>query len=267
MTRGEAMAGRRTTWARRAAGLGRAGLAAALAFGLAGPTLALDNAAVARRALDQNILPGFDALAARTAALAETTKAYCAGQPGDVMAAYNAAFDAWMAVAQLRFGPLEEGETAFAIAFWPDTRGTTPKALAALEASQDPSVDDPAAFAQQSVAARGLFALDALLAEGPPAPGTYACRLTEAVTADLAQTAARASDRWRDPFAGYLATAGAPGNPLYLSADEGSRALFTALTGGLEMTADLRLGRPLGTFAQPQPRRAEAWRTGRPIAT
>lgn len=245
-------------WARRAA------LGAALAFGLAAPALALDNAAVARRALDQHILPGFDALAARTAALAEVTEAHCAGRPGDVTAAYNAAFDAWMGVAHLRFGPLEEGETGFAIAFWPDVRGATPKALAALAAAQDPAVDDPQTFAQQSVAARGLFALDALLAEGPPAPGTYACRLTQAVAADLARTAARARDRWRDPFAGYLATAGAAGNPLYLAQDEGSRALFTALAGGLEMTADHRLGRPLGAFEQPQPRRAEAWRTGRP---
>ncbi|MEO1689584.1 MAG: imelysin family protein, partial [Pseudomonadota bacterium] len=33
---------------------------------------------------------------------------------------------------------------------------------------------------------------------------------------------------------------------------------------GLEAVIDLRLGRPLGTFDRPRPRRAEAWRSGRP---
>lgn len=72
-----------------------------------------------------------------------------------------------MGVSHLRFGPLEEGETGFAIAFWPDARNTTPRTLAALQAKQDPVVDDPAAFAHVSIAGRGLFALDALLAEAP----------------------------------------------------------------------------------------------------
>ncbi|MBP7001306.1 MAG: imelysin family protein [Amaricoccus sp.] len=243
----------------------RAFAAVAAALGLlAGPAGALDHAAVAKRALEGHILPRFDTLAADTAALATAAQGHCAGGPEDLMAAYNAAFDAWMGVAHLRFGPLEEGDTGFAIAFWPDERSATPRALAKLEADQDPVVDDPARFAQLSVAARGLFALDALLAEGPPAAGSYECRLVTAVAVDLAATAAKARDRWRDPFAGYLATAGAPGNPLYLTPEEGSRAIFTALAGGLEVTADHRLGRPLGTFEKPQPRRAEAWRTGRP---
>ena len=49
------------------------------------------------------------------------------------------------------------------IAFWPDTKGSTPRTLAAMIAGEDPVVDDPAAFAGVSVAARGLFALDWLL--------------------------------------------------------------------------------------------------------
>ncbi len=237
----------------------RAAAVAVAALGLLGaPAAAIDHAAVAARALEGHILPRFDALAAGTAALAEAAGGHCAGGPEDVMAAYNTAFDAWMGVAHLRFGPLEEGDTGFSIAFWPDERGATPRALARLEADEDPVVDDPAGFAQLSVAVRGLFALDALLAEGPPAPATYECRLVEAVAVDLAATAERARDRWRDPFAGYLATAGAADNPLYLTPEEGSRALFTALTSGLEVTADHRLGRPLGTFEKPQPRRAEA---------
>lgn len=233
-------------------------LIAALAL-LAAPAWAVDHAALAERALDRHILPRFDALAAETAALAAATKGVCPGP--EATAAYGRAFDAWSAVSHLRFGPLEEGETGFAIAYWPDPRGATPKALAALEAAEDPVVDDPAAFAQWSVAARGLFALDALLG-AQPVEG-YDCRLVAAVARDLAATAAGAAARWRDPYAGYLRSAGAAGNPLFLTPDEATRALYGAMLTGLEFTADLRFGRPLGAFNAPQPRRAEAWRTGR----
>lgn len=236
-------------------------LIAALAL-LAAPAWAVDHAALADRALERHILPRFDALAAETAALAAATGGVCPGP--DAVAAYNRAFDAWIGVSHIRFGPLEEGETGFAIAFWPDPRGATPKALAGWIAAEDPVVDDPAAFAQQSVAGRGLFALDALLGpDAAPVEG-YDCKLVAAIARDLAATAARAAERWRDPYAGYLRTAGAPDNPLYLGADEGTRALYGAMLSGLEFTADLRFGRPLGTFNAPQPRRAEAWRTGRP---
>lgn len=229
---------------------------------LAAPAGAVDHAALAGRALDAHILPGFAALEAETAALAAATDGVCPGP--EAMAAYGRAFDAWIAVSHLRFGPLEEGETGFAIAYWPDPRGATPKALAAMEAAEDPVVDDPAAFAQASVAARGLFALDALLGpEAQPVEG-YDCKLVAAIARDLAATTAGAAARWRDPYAGYLRTAGDAGNPLYLSPDEATRALYGAMLTGLEFTADLRFGRPLGTFNAPQPRRAEAWRTGRP---
>ena len=60
-------------------------------------------------------------------------------------------------------------------------------------------------------------------------------------------------------------TAGAPDNPVYFTPDEATKALYSALTEGLQMDIDLRLGRPLGTWDKPQPRRAEAWRSGRPL--
>lgn len=229
-----------------------------------------DHAAIADRALNAAILPGFDRLAGETAALVEATHAACAASgPIDtapVVSAYDAAFDAWVAVDFLRFGATEENNAAFAIAFWPDTRGATPRALSELIAAEDPVVDDPDAFATVSVAARGLFALDQLLV-GPDAEaiaaGTYRCRLVQAIAADLAATAQAILARWRDPWAEILTTAGTDANPRYLAPDESTRDLYSALTSGLQATIDLRLGRPLGTFERPQPRRAEAWRSGR----
>jgi uncharacterized protein len=249
----------------------RAALAALLL--LAAPAAAeSDHAAIARRALDASILPGFERLAHATGVLAAEADAACSGagpiETGPLVEAYNGAFDAWIAVEHLRFGPAQEDNAGFALAFWPDTKGSTPRTLEAMVAGEDPVVDDPAAFAGVSVAARGFFALDYLLFDPAAAPieaGSYRCRLLVAITGDAGATAARMLARWRDPWGGILTTAGAPENPVYLAPDESTRALYAALTEALRADADLRLGRPLGTFDAPQPRRAEAWRSGRSL--
>ena len=48
--------------------------------------------------------------------------------------------------------------------------------------------------------------------------------------------------------------------------EEALQALYQSLLTGLQFNADTRLGRPLGTFDRPRPRRAEAWRSGRSLA-
>ena len=199
----------------------RAALAALLLLGA--PALAeTDHAAIARRALEESILPGFERLAHTTGTLAAEADAACSGagpiEAGPVEDAYNRAFDAWIAVEHLRFGPAQEDNAGFALAFWPDTKGSTPRTLEAMVAGEDPVVDDPAAFAAVSVAARGFFALDYLLFDPAAAPieaGSYRCRLLMAITRDAAATAARMLARWRDPWAGILTSAGAAENPVY----------------------------------------------------
>ena len=197
----------------------RAALAALLL--LAAPALAeTDHAAIARRALEQSILPGFERLAHTTGVLAAEADAACSGagpiETGPLVEAYNGAFDAWIAVEHLRFGPAQEDNAGFALAFWPDTKGSTPRTLEAMVAGEDPVVDDPAAFAGVSVAARGFFALDYLLFDPAAAPieaGSYRCRLLMAITRDAAATAARMLARWRDPWAGILTTRRGAGEP------------------------------------------------------
>jgi predicted lipoprotein len=242
-----------------------------LLLALAAPAAAqVDHAALAERALNGHILPGFERLGAAIEALDDAAEAACAAQATmqAVEAAYADAFDAWARIQHIRFGPAEEDNNGFAIEFWPDTKGSTPRTLAALVANEDPVVDDPAAFAQVSVAARGLMALDQLLFDpeaAPIEPGSYRCRLLTAITGDLVATTTRMVERWRDPWGGMLTSAGAPDNPVYLAPEESTRALYSALADGLRADIDLRLGRPLGTFERPQPRRAEAWRSGRSL--
>ncbi|MDO9639925.1 MAG: imelysin family protein [Pseudotabrizicola sp.] len=211
-----------------------------------------------------HILPGFARFAQAAGALDSAAQSDCS--PGHVEPAFQATFDAWMAVADLRIGPSEMG--ALSLAFWPDDRGVTPRALNGLIAGADPVGRDALAFAEVSIAARGFFALEMLLhdpAFSDYGPAEYTCTLVRTVTADLARQAKALDAGWAQDFAPVLITAGAAGNATYLSPDEAVRALYTQLLTSLEVTANARLGRPLGTFERPRPRQAEAWRSGRSL--
>ena len=234
-------------------------LALACALGLATPVLAdVDTA------LKAHILPGFARFADATEALAQMAAADC--RPEALAPAYNASFDAWMAVGDLRIGPSETG--ALSVAFWPDGRGSTTRALAQMIAEKDPVAFDPDAYAEVSIAARGVFALDMLLFDPDFASyGTdsYSCALAATIAADLAHQAQALEAAWSGPFADTLRTAGAAGNATYLAPDEALRAIYTQILTSLDFTADTRLGQPMGTFEQPRPARAEARRSARSL--
>ncbi|WP_235856018.1 imelysin family protein [Mesobaculum littorinae] len=233
---------------------------ALIAAGLAAPA-----SAGVEEAVTQHILPRQDAFAQATATLDTAAQGDCTA--AKLEAPYQEAFDAWARVGHIRLGPIEEDGRALAIAFWPDTRGMVAGTLRDLLADQPPEVADPAEFAEFSVAARGLFALERLIYDPDfrdYGADDYACTLARAVTADLARMAAEIDAEWPD-YATTLTTAGEAGNSRYLSRDEAAQALFTVLLTGLEFDADQRIGRPLGSFERPRPARAEAWRAGRSL--
>lgn len=230
--------------------------AAALSLLLATPALA-----DVEGALSGHILPAFATLDQAAADLDRTAAADC--RPAAVQPAFHATFDAWIPLSALRLGPSESG--ALTMAFWPDDRGHGQRALTRMIAQQDPMIADATAYAEVSVAARGLFALELLLddpAFNAYAPGDYTCRLVQRVAADLAAQATALHHDWQD-FAPVIRSAGAPGNATFLDQDEAFRAIYTQILSGLEFTVTARLGRPLGTFDRPAPRLAEARRSGR----
>ncbi len=212
--------------------------------------------------VDGRILPSMSELAATGAALEAAAQANCNAEDRALLAAYHTAFDAWVRVSHLRFGPTETDNRAFALAFWPDTRGKTPKALAGMIAKEDPAVMDPEDFAEVSIAAQGYYAMEFLLYDGGfAAQGSpdYRCALIRAQAQGIAANTAAIRTDWTDAFAEEMRS---PGNR-YRDAAEVKQELFKALLTGLEVTADMRLGRPLGTFERPRPNRAEARRSGR----
>ncbi|MEM6941601.1 MAG: imelysin family protein [Pseudomonadota bacterium] len=225
--------------------------------------LALSSPAFAdvSAAIDRHILPRHAALATATQALAAAAAADCT--PAAVRPAYQAAYDAWISVGHIQFGPIEDQGLSLAMAFWPDPKDSTGKALARLTTSADAIVDDPAAWGEVSAAAQGFTALERMLYDPQP-EAVYACRLTRAIAAGLAQKSDALATAWPD-FATLMRSAGEAGNGRFQSTAEAQRALYTALSTGLEFLHDERLGRPLGTFDRPRPRRAEARRSARAL--
>ncbi|KAF0115140.1 MAG: hypothetical protein FD150_1201 [Rhodobacteraceae bacterium] len=211
-----------------------------------------DTAAV----VQDHIRPGFSAFAEAATTLAAIDSC----DLETLRPAFNAAYDAWMQVAHLNLGPTEDNGRGLAILFWPDPKGSGWKAQRALLDGPAPS---PEQMAQQSVAARGLPALERLLYP-TEALLTDRCPLIHATADDLAATATTLSSAW-GPFGDLMLTAGQPDNSRFLKPEEATQTLFTQLATGLEMLADRRIGRPLGTFEKPRPDLAEARASARSL--
>ncbi|MCU0901091.1 MAG: imelysin family protein [Cypionkella sp.] len=227
----------------------------ALGFALLFASPALGDTA---EVVKDHIRAGFQTFADQTRALSEVDSC----DEALLRPAFQDSFDAWMAVAHLHLGPAEQGGRALAIFFWPDPKGQGWKAQQKLLAA-DPARLDPTFIAAQSVAARGLAGLERLLYPAPPL-AQDPCPLIHATADDLARTAQELAAEW-GPFGALMLTPGAPGNTRFLDDSEVRQALLTQLATGIEVNADSRLGRPLGTFEKPRPDLAEARASGRSL--
>ncbi len=212
--------------------------------------------------VNEHILPGYERLATSSAVLSKAVETSCPDELDAVKVAYNEAFDAWMGVSHLRFGPSEENNRAFALAFWPDTRGFTPKTLASLLSDNDPAIHDAEKFKTVSIAARGFYPMEFLLydTQFTEQPAPQRCDLMAVMAKDIAGNSAAILRDWQ---AGYGEMMIKADNDIYRAPEEAVRQLYTALTTGLQFTAQTRLGRPMGSFEKPRPNRAEARRSKR----
>jgi predicted lipoprotein len=240
-------------------------LARATAFGLLitfahAPQLAAADPVV-DAVVDTVALPGFTVFAAATAELALTADEDCRANSPQLRDAWHLAMDAWFGVQDMRLGPLEDDGWRQIIAYRPDSAsaGGRPRALARLLATGAPALSEQA-FADQSIALRGLYALEAILFDptlAPYAQGDVACLYVQRVTHDLAQSAEVVRADWHDRFADILRTAGDPENPRFLAPSEARQALMTALLSSIEFDENNRIGLPLGSIERPRPMRAE----------
>ncbi|GAA6180839.1 imelysin family protein [Shimia sp. NS0008-38b] len=226
----------------------------------------VDQHALVQAAVKEHIVPGFERLATATETLHMAAQADCLSTSVTLRAAYHDAFDAWMGVSHLRFGPSEVDDRGFALAFWPDTKGFTPKALSRLIAAEDPVINTAEDFAHVSVAGRGFFGLEYLLFDdrirqmGTP---VYQCALVQRVAADIALQANAILIDWQSGYGDTMSFPSEDGP--FQTSKEALQTIFKTLDAGLQFDVDVRLGRPLGTFDKPRPTRAEARRSERSL--
>ena len=216
--------------------------------------------AINARILKDHILPGYAELELQTHRLSSAAAEDCTPTSPMLRAAFHDGFDSWLKVSHLRFGPSEVDNRAFALSFWPDPRSKRRKALNQLISNQDAIVEDAEAFKTVSIAGRGFYALEFLLFGEPTiedARKAYHCSLVQAVARDIAMTASDLNSDWQTRFAAQLLEPGKQASR-YKSYLEVRQELFKALSTGLQFASEARLGRPLGTFDRPRPKRAEA---------
>lgn len=214
--------------------------------------------------VDVHILPRFEALSGASEALSNAAMQNCEPASDTLRDAYNTAFDSWVSASHLRFGPTEVDDRAFALAFWPDSRGATPRTLASLISDEDPIAASPDAYTDVSIAARGFYALEFLLYDETlmqAGNADYHCNLVQAISADIAATTAAIYNDWQNRYVDVILSPGS--DAPYRNEEEVLQEMLRALSTGLQFTHDSRLGRPLGTFDRPRPTRAEAWRSER----
>lgn len=219
----------------------------------------VDHDAIRARALAL-LEQEFAAFRDAAARLSAAATAHCdAGAPRkDVEAAFRAAYLAWAPLDSYQFGPVEARAAALTVNFWPDKKNFVGRAMKALLAEPPARQRDPAAIAQHSVAAQGLPAVERLLYDDLPT-----CPAAIGVSAYLAGFAAQLHEDWFAPGGwAAIARAAGPDNPVYLSAAEFTRTLYTAVDFGLTRIAVSRIGHPLGDRPGGLPNRAEAWRSG-----
>ena len=147
------------------------------------PTITFANPQVDAAVAD-HILPRFATLTQMTSDLVD---AGC-----DAQAAWSDAADAWIAVSHLRFGPTEVDNRAFALAFWPDPRGTTPKTLHAWLVDENLDVSDA------SIAGRGLYAMEFLAFDEAFWEYEGTCDLISALAEDIHTNATAIQTDWQD---------------------------------------------------------------------
>lgn len=235
--------------------------------------------ALNRKAVEQHILPRYDALVMATADLEAAAKAFCVAPSTANLPALQAAFgraqDAWQDIQHVRFGPIDWFFRSQRFAFWPDPRNTIGRQMNETLARHAAGAVNVDALAKGSVATQGLPALERLIFGEDAAKLTagtessYRCRYVQGIATNLAQIAHETRDAWREggdkAFAAALIDTGKPDAP-YRDEQEASLELFKSLYTAVELAADHKLARPLGaSIGDARPRLAESSRSERSL--
>lgn len=213
-------------------------------------TTAVDRSEVVAAAVDDVIVPGYEALAARTAELVTATETLC-GAPDeqkftDARDAWSAAQSAWARTAAYRFGPIKDLRLLARIAYAVDTDKV---ARFAAESTESLTADE---LHGKGADLRGLNAVQYLLftpttvAELSPRACSYAAAAAtlSAAAADEVRVAwvdgvdgeAPAADQMKEPG----------GDGMWSDSTEALEDLLNGSLGALTTVVDMQLGPVIG---------------------
>ncbi|MEL6573748.1 MAG: imelysin family protein [Pseudomonadota bacterium] len=213
---------------------------------------------------DMFILPGYQAFAATAVAMEETTTSYCDGTENfeAVETAFADVFLAWQYISIIQIGPINDAEGPMRVQLWPDPKGFARRAIRSAVSAADPALLEDGALEGHSVALVNLTALEELI-YGDFAPGTYACDLAVALSANQATLAEGLVADWTtSDFRAAFDTA-AEGNATYPTIDALIRELLAGTVVYTDRLRKFKLQRGLGlTAGESRPERTEARKSG-----
>lgn len=232
-----------------------------------------DHAALAQRALDHHIRPGYARfeIAARRLVMALSSECVAGprGQLNDSSSAFFDLVSAWGRIEHIQFGPITESRRLERVLFWPDRRAIGLRQIQKIVATRDETVFDSAQLASKSVAIQGLGALeylifDVLVRDG--ADFVFACRYALAVARNISMIAQEVMRGWSEEsaFSRSWLEAGKP-ESAFMSTAETTALLAKAYSQGLERVRDERVAGPLGYGKTRRPTPVLFEGSGRPM--
>jgi len=228
-----------------------------------------DPQAIALRVTNQTILPAYEALEGATATQVAYWQQAQANQCEDTAAlgvAYQIVADKWAAAAHWNFGPITGLLRRDRFYHWPERRNAVAKSMQKAFAERDVSKLHKNEFTKSSVGLQGLPALERLLYDKIDIRGdAYGCALGLAIATNLDVIVAGTISDWRNDV--LPAIAAGTEHPVYFdNAQDVVNRLFTDYLTAFTIIKDQKLIGPMGrNAAAANPKRAEAWRSGRPL--
>lgn len=236
-------------------------LAIVMLAAVASPVAAFDDAALAHRAYEKIILPGYFTFDTAAHRLVEKADELCTRPSQAALAetreAARATLLAWGRIEPIRFGPIAQKQRMERLLFYPDPHGFVGKQTAKLLAKHDEADIAPDKLAGASVAVQGFGALDVALfgqaadqlATSAP-DAAFRCHYVRAIAAGIAQIASEALSEWKGEHGEAWLHPG-PENKSYLSARETTQALFRAYVTQLDAIRLQRLATVAGGETKP----------------
>ncbi len=225
-------------------------------------------------AVQQHIIPNYQALAEQSSLLVTRVTAFCEDRSEQRLSAAKSQFkqtqQAWQNIQHIQFGPVTMLMRNFSLQYWPDKKNLGGRQLNALlkqaSAGDAPQYNNEF-FNRASVAVKGYPAIERMLFEEKlfaqlDSNPSY-CPLLTAITEHIASNTQSIVTEWHAELANYHNYAE---DALYQSPREAATEILKTLVEPIEAISDGKIAAPLGkTLAKMRWRKSESWRSQQSI--